>query len=106
MVAPIVSAIGLAGLTAVVESFGLFFIRNSELLKAGLIYGIGVVALLSKGLAYEGIGMVNFLWNIFSTLLGFILGIYFFKEKVHYLQLLGVLVSLLGLGMIVLAPEE
>lgn len=50
--------------------------------------------------------MLNFLWNIFSTITMFVIGIYVFGETVHYLQLIGVLVSLLGIGLILVAPES
>ena len=105
----ILQALTITSVTGIVEAFGLYFLRLKNihsLFIAMAIYGLGVAPLLFYALNYEGIGMVNFLWNIFSTLFGFVIGIYLFKEKVHSIQLIGVVISLLGLGIITLAPEE
>ena len=105
----ILQALSVASITGVVEAFGLYFLRLktiNNLFIAMVIYGLGVAPLLYYALNFEGIGMVNFLWNICSTLLGFAIGIYFFKEKVKSMQFIGIIVSLLGLGIITLAPEE
>lgn len=67
---------------------------------ACLLYGLVVTYLLYKNLKYEGIGMVNFFWNVFSTIAGFMIGIYLFKEKVSGIQWMGVALSILGLWMI------
>jgi multidrug transporter EmrE-like cation transporter len=77
----------------------------AHLAVASLIFALGVVPLLSIALQYEGIGIVNFFWNIQSTILMFAVGILFFKEKVSTLQMLGVLISLLGMGLVVLSKE-
>lgn len=78
-------------------------LRNS-ILAAALFAG-GVVPLLSKTLEYDGIGMVNFVWNVFSTVLMFAVGIFFFSEKVTRLKSIGILLSFAGLGLIVLADD-
>ena len=101
-------ASGVIGLTSIIEAFGLYFIRAGGMLntlKASLFYGMGVVPLLSLATKYEGIGLVNFMWNILSTLFGFAIGIYMYKEKIHNMQMMGVLVSTVGLAMILLDPE-
>ena len=101
-------ASGIIGLTSVVEAFGLYFIRAGGMLntfKASLFYGIGVVPLLSMATKYEGIGLTNFMWNVLSTIFGFFIGIYMYKEKVRNLQMIGVGISLLGLALILLDPD-
>jgi len=102
----IYAALQMASAASIVEAFALYSLRANNVLAASLIYGAGVVPLLSMGLKYEGIGMVNFLWNILSTLFGFGIGIYIFNERIHYLQIIGALLSLLGIGLIVMAPKE
>jgi len=72
-------------------------------LTASAIYGVLVVPLLIKTLEYEGIGIVNFIWNVFSTIIMFVIGIYVFKEKIANLQLIGVVLSLAGLGLILMS---
>lgn len=91
-----------------VEAFALTLLRmggTQKIIAASLVYGLAVVPLLVKTLEYEGIGMVNFLWNIFSTILMFSIGMYVFKEKIHYLQVIGILVSFIGIAMVLLSPE-
>ena len=70
------------------------------------IYGIIIPFLLVKNLKYEGVGMMNFLWNIMSTFIGFTMGILFFGEKIENLQLMGILITLLGLGMVLLGDKQ
>lgn len=72
---------------------------------AALIFGFGVTPLLAKTLEYEGIGMVNFVWNVFSTIIMFAVGIYFFSEKITRLKSMGILLSLAGLGLIILSDD-
>lgn len=106
---PIVIATILGFVVSVVEAVGLTVLRKGgpwAIPIASLTYAFLVVPLLSYGLKYEGIGMTNFLWNVFSTILMFAIGIYVFREKVHHLQLIGVLVSLLGIGLILIAPDS
>jgi multidrug transporter EmrE-like cation transporter len=91
------------------ESVGLTILRAGgpyALPIASAIYAVAVVPLLSYSLRYEGIGMSNFLWNIFSTLIMFGIGIYIFREKIQYLQLIGVCIAFLGIGLVLLAPEK
>jgi hypothetical protein len=108
MVAPIISAALWMSVLSSVEAVALTLLRmggTQKIIAASLLYGLGVVPLLVKTLEYEGIGMVNFLWNIFSTILMFGIGMYIFKEKIHYLQVAGILISFIGIAMVLLSPE-
>jgi multidrug transporter EmrE-like cation transporter len=67
-----------------------------------LCYGIAIPYLLYKNLVYKDIGMINFFWNIFSTISGFTIGILLFKEQVNHLQWIGISLSLLGIGLVIL----
>lgn len=105
---PILAATILGFVTALVEAVGLTALRSQlshGIVIASIMYALGVVPLLAYGLRYEGIGMTNFLWNVFSTLCMFTIGIYVFKEKVHNLQFVGVALSLFGIGLILLSPN-
>lgn len=73
---------------------------------AALIYAFAVVPLLLKTLHYEGIGMVNFLWNIVSTILMFLIGVYVFGETIAHLQYIGILVACVGLGLILIGDTR
>ena len=102
-------AFGWVTLVTFVESSALTLLRmggTKQLLGARLIYGLGVIPLLSKSLQYEGIGMVNFFWNVLSTIIMFAIGIFFFKEKVANLQLIGIIFSLLGLALVLISDNS
>jgi multidrug transporter EmrE-like cation transporter len=101
-------ASGLITITAAVEAVALYFIRLGGVMNvsiASVLYAAGAVPLLAFATKYEGIGIANFLWNVLSTLIGFGIGILMFKEKIRNLQIMGVLVSMLGVGMILLDPD-
>ena len=101
-------ASALITITAAVEAIALYFIRLGGVMNvsiASVLYAAGAVPLLSFATKYEGIGIANFLWTVLSTLIGFGIGILMFKEKIRNLQIMGVLVSMLGVGMILLDPE-
>jgi multidrug transporter EmrE-like cation transporter len=105
---PIVTAALWMSVLSSVEAVALTLLRmggTQKIIAASLVYGLAVVPLLVKTLEYEGIGMVNFLWNIFSTILMFGIGMYVFKEKIHYLQVIGILISFIGIAMVLLSPE-
>jgi multidrug transporter EmrE-like cation transporter len=92
----------------IVEAIGLTALRAKQTYSipiASLFYALGVVPLLSIALKYEGIGIVNFFWNVLSTITMFLVGIYFFKEKLHSLQVIGVVLSLFGIFLILMAPD-
>ena len=96
-------------IATVIEAIGLTILRQGStyaIPMTSAIFALGVVPLLHMSLQYEGIGLTNFLWNIFSTLVMFAIGIYIFKEKTKKLQFMGVLVSLLGVGLILMSPED
>lgn len=98
--------LGWVTLAALVEAPALTLLRMGGLpnmIAAGAIFALAVVPLLTKALQYEGIGIVNFFWNILSTILMFMIGIFFFKEKVANIQIVGIILSLLGLGLVVLS---
>ena len=98
----------LAMTISIIEAIGLTILRMKEwysLPAASGIYAIGVIPLLFVLLKYEGIGMSNFFWNVFSTILMFLIGVYIFHEKLYNLQIVGVMLSLLGLFLILIAPD-
>jgi multidrug transporter EmrE-like cation transporter len=92
-------------LTAIIEAFALYFVRGGNTIAGSLIYGLIVIPLLGWSIKYEGIGLMNFMWNILSTMFGFAIGVYLYGEKVRSVQIMGVLVSLTGVAMILLDPE-
>jgi len=92
-------------LLSTIEAGGLSLLRIGgkwNILYAAAIYACAVVPLLSKALEWQGIGIVNFVWNVFSTVFMFLIGYYFFQEKLTYLKLVGVICSLFGIGILLL----
>lgn len=101
-------AAGIITATSIVEALSLYYIRAGGAMNvsiASVLYALAVVPLLSWASKYEGIGLANFMWNMLSTILGFTIGIYMFKEKIHNIQIMGIFVCLLGLAMILLDPN-
>jgi drug/metabolite transporter (DMT)-like permease len=105
------------GITVAVEAFALFSIQKytkvagekgsiKYMVIACLIYGLMVPFLLYKMIKYKGVGMVNFLWNIFSTISGFMIGMLLFHEKVNNLQIIGVGLGLLSFALIILGGKK
>lgn len=100
-------ASGFVTITAVVEAVALYYIRAGGLVNtsiASVLYALGAVPLLAFATKYEGIGISNFLWNVLSTLIGFGIGVYFYKEKIRNMQIMGVILSLVGVAMILMDP--
>ena len=69
-------------------------------LIAGIaLYGIVIPYMIISSLNFSGIGTVNFLWNIITTVCMIIIGYYLFNEKVNHLHLISLL---LGIASIIL----
>lgn len=101
------------GLVIVFESTALYALQKFQRSQikpfyvfACLIYGLLVPYFLYRLLTYQGIGMVNFLWNIFSTIAGFVIGIYLFKEQIGNLQWIGVALGFLAFILIFIGDRQ
>ena len=86
------------------ENTALYFLKKESINHNGkyikyscILYGLFIPFILLKILNYEGIAIINFFWNIFSTLSGFLLGIYLFNEQINKIEIIGVIISLFGL---------
>jgi len=104
---------GLLAITFLIEAVALYSIQKYAKTKAQkffflsmAIYGLIVPYMLYRMLTYQGVGMVNFLWNVFSTLSGFMIGIFLFSEKVNHLQWIGVALGILAFGLIILGEKQ
>jgi len=101
----LLSAIPWIALLSTIETGALSLLRIGgkwNIIYAAAIYACAVVPLLSKALEWQGIGMVNFVWNVFSTLFMFLIGWIVFEEKLSYLKIVGVFCSLFGIGILLL----
>ena len=66
----------------------------------GLLFYVGVTALLVKSFAYEGIGVVNVLWSSFSIVLVVSMGVIFFRETITFLECVGISMVLGGVAVL------
>jgi multidrug transporter EmrE-like cation transporter len=92
-------------LSSVIEAGALTLLRIGgkwNIIYAAAIFACAVVPLLSKALEWQGIGIVNFVWNIFSTILMFAIGYFFFDEKFTYLKAVGISCALFGISILLL----
>jgi multidrug transporter EmrE-like cation transporter len=97
------------GILIAVEAVALYsiekFAKERQIkffITTAICYGILIPYLLYRNLMYKDIGMINFFWNIFSTMSGFAIGILIFKEQVNNLQWIGISLSLVGIGLVIL----
>ena len=64
-----------------------------------LIYAIGRPFFILKSLDFEGIGTVNFMWNLITAISMIVIGHYYFGDNMNHLHLWSLI---LGLGAMVL----
>lgn len=102
-------------LLIVSESFALYCLRRYQVqpnkplyfFVACLIYGLVVTYLLYRLITIEqSVGIVNFVWNVFSTMAGFLIGVYLFNENHAPIQWIGVALGVLAFGLIVLGSKK
>ena len=103
----------LLGILLGFESVSLYYLQKYQktkqitfLIYSIILYGLFVPFLLYHSLQHLGVGMVNFFWNVFSTLIGFTIGIYLFNEKINFNQVIGVTLSIIGISVVVLNGQK
>ena len=90
------------------ESIGLYSVKKYSIednKKMYLLLSMCMYALIPILLYYiispkyckENISTVNIIWNILSTLYGLMIGVYIFSEHISSLQILGIILSTIGL---------
>jgi drug/metabolite transporter (DMT)-like permease len=111
----VAAIVGNIGALSIAENTALYSIKRYEndpksqlkfYVLGALIYGILVPYFLLRSLKYEGLGTVNFFWNVVSTVSAFAIGAYLFKEKISNWKIMGVTLSMVGLGMILLSDKD
>jgi len=104
---------GWLALLVFVEFWALFYVQKSSktnnkkyLIITMLLYGFGVSLLLYKLLAYKNIAILNFLWNIFSTMSGFFITLVIYKEHINHLEWAGAALGILSLALIIYGGQQ
>jgi len=64
-----------------------------------VIYALQPVLFL-KSLDYEGLSVMNMIWDVLSGIFVTILGIYYFQEKITTKKFVGILLSILSIYLL------
>ena len=76
------------------------------LLLGVIIYGLIIPFLVIFSLNFEGIGTVNFLWNIITTVSMIVIGYYIFGDKVNHLHLISLLLGISSIVVLMIADRK
>jgi multidrug transporter EmrE-like cation transporter len=69
------------------------------LLLAVILYAMNPILLL-ESLKIEGLAVINLLWNTLSNIIITAIGIYMFKEKISSIKKIGILLSIISIGLL------
>lgn len=90
----------------IIEMLGLWNLKKYSLTDNIIFYLFAIITfsvfayMLSKLMKIERIGIINHVWNIMSSIMAFLIGYVFYKEKLNYYEFLGVVLSLFGMLLI------
>ena len=76
------------------------------LLLSIFIFAIINPFLLIMSLQFEGIGTVNFLWNIFTTISMFMIGHYVFGDTINYLHIISAFLGISAMIVLFMANKK
>lgn len=94
------------------EMFALYNLKKFNITRklyyylAAVVTYIIVISIFCYSLSYEKIGSMNHSWNIGSSLLGFAIGYYIFKESLNGVELTGISLSLIGLLILAIGSNN
>ena len=71
--------------------------KSIYLMVGMLIYGIVIPTIIVQSLNFEGIGTVNFIWNIITTVSMIVVGYHMFNEKLNRLHMISLLLAIAAL---------
>ena len=96
-----VETISMTALTQYVKS------KNKWYLLLGMfIYALIIPFLVIISLNFEGIGTVNFLWNIITTVSMIVIGYYVFGDSVNHLHLISLLLGISAIVVLMMADKK
>lgn len=104
----IFNVILLCFLITFIDAIALYYLKISKygLYIAAIMYSFLVLPLLSYAFTLEGIGIVNFFWNVTNIIVMFCIGIYIFKEKINYFHYIGLAVIFAGICLMQMADSQ
>ena len=71
-----------------------------------IIYGIVIPYMIIKTLNFDGIGTVNLMWNIITTVAMIIIGYYIFNEKISHLHVISLMLGIASIVVLYFASDE
>ncbi len=80
--------------------------KMKYLILAVLIYGFIIPFMIIKTLNFDGIGTVNLMWNIITTVAMIIIGYYFFNEKINHLHVISLMLGVASIIILYFASDE
>jgi multidrug transporter EmrE-like cation transporter len=70
------------------------------------IYGVIIPYMIIKTLNYDGIGTVNLMWNIITTVGMIVIGYYLFNEKISKLHIISLMLGIASIVLLYMANVE
>lgn len=93
--------IAMTALTKYSTSYNIYY-----LIIGIMLYGIVTPYTIIASLNYSGIGTVNLLWNITTTVSMIIIGFYMFNEKVNHLHFVSLLLGISSILTLYMANKK
>jgi multidrug transporter EmrE-like cation transporter len=90
----------------IIEIVGQYNLKQFNLTNSYLNYAVGIffyiiaIVIFTNMLSYSKIGIINHLWNIFSSVFAFIMAKIFFGETIPLHGLIGIFFSIIGMVLI------
>ena len=78
----------------------------SYMLLALLIYGIIIPFIVLKTLTFAGIGTVNFMWNIITTVSMILIGHFYFGDRISNLHLISLMLGIASITILYIAERS
>jgi uncharacterized membrane protein len=69
------------------------------LLLPSILYACQI-PLFFYGLSFSGMAILNVIWNLLSSILVTMIGIFYFKENISHIKFVGILLGLISLFLI------
>ena len=81
---------------SIVKNISTGLLAQNWLYLAYFLYGFQMI-IFSNGIKVTGMSVLNLTWNLISNLIITIIGIYYFKESITYLEKIGILFAMFAL---------
>lgn len=71
-----------------------------------VIYGVIIPYMVVKTLNYDGIGTVNLMWNIITTVAMIVIGYYLFNERITHLHIISLMLGVASIVLLYMAGDD